>query len=217
LLPLPHIDASLRELERGLDQLHMVGATMAVSVFDRSTAEAEFEPLYAELDRRGAPVFYHPAFTGLRAPLINDYRLGAAAGASIEDSVMVLHLIVRSIPYRFSNVKYVIPHFGGLIPMQLQRLDNQLPAQHPNLPEKPSQTARRLYYDTVGHGSQAALRCAWQAFGAEHLVTGSDYPFLMDDESYIETFAYIARSDLPRQDVEQIMQHSAWTALGLPV
>jgi predicted TIM-barrel fold metal-dependent hydrolase len=208
-LPLPHIDASLRELERGMDQLSMVGVTMALSVLDRSTAEVEFEPIYAELNRRGAVIFYHPAFTGLRAPFINDYRLGTAAGASIEDSVMVLHLIVRSVPFRFPNIKYVIPHFGGLIPMQLQRLDNQLPAQHPDLPEKPSETARRLYYDTVGHGSQAALHCAWQAFGPDHLVTGSDYPFLMDYESYAETFAYITRSDLPRADIDQIMHRSA--------
>jgi predicted TIM-barrel fold metal-dependent hydrolase len=128
---------------------------------------------------------------------------------------MVLHLIVRGVPYRFPDVKYVIPHFGGLISMQLQRLDNQLPAQHPNLPEKPSETARRLYYDTVGHGSQAALHCAWQAFGAEHLVTGSDYPFLMDYESYTETFAYIGRSDLPAGDIDQIMHRSAVSALGL--
>lgn len=208
-LPLPHIDASLRELERGLDQLGFVGATMALSVMDRSTAEVEFEPLCAELDRRAAVLFYHPAFTGLRAPFINDYRLGTAAGASIEDSVMVLHLIVRRLPFRFPNVKYVIPHFGGLIPMQPQRLDNQLPPQHAELPEKPSETARRLYYDTVGHGSQPALHCAWQAFGPRHLVTGSDYPFLMDYESYAETFAYITRSDLPPADIEQVMHRSA--------
>ena len=215
-LPLPHIDASLRELERGLDQLGMVGATMSLAVRDRSTAEAEFEPIYVELNRRAAVLFYHPAFTGLRAPFINDYKLGTAAGASIEDSVMVLHLIVRTIPFRFPHVKYVIPHFGGLIPMQLQRLDNQLPSEHPNLPEKPSETARRLYYDTVGHGSQAALRCAWQAFGPHHLVTGSDYPFLMDYESYAETFAYISRSDLPPEDVDQIMHRSACALLAGP-
>src|SRR5439155_20330212 len=45
-LPLPHIDAALRELERGLDQLGMLGVSMTCSCFDRSTAEAEFEPLY---------------------------------------------------------------------------------------------------------------------------------------------------------------------------
>jgi predicted TIM-barrel fold metal-dependent hydrolase len=178
-------------------------------VFDRSTAEAEFEPLYAELNRRGAVLFYHPAFTGLRAPFITSYGLGTAAGASIEDTVMVLHLIVRAIPFRFPHVKYVIPHFGGLIPMQLERLDNQLPAQHPNLPEKPSATARRLYYDTVGHGSQAALQCACQALGARQLVTGSDYPYLMDYESYTDTFAYIRRSALPPADIAQILEHSA--------
>ncbi|WP_410960637.1 amidohydrolase family protein, partial [Salmonella sp. SAL4357] len=46
-LPLPHIDAALREMERGLDQLGMLGVSMTCSCFDRSTAEAEFEPLYA--------------------------------------------------------------------------------------------------------------------------------------------------------------------------
>jgi predicted TIM-barrel fold metal-dependent hydrolase len=82
------------------------------------------------------------------------------------------------------------------------------------LPEKPSETAKRLYYDTVGHGSQPALHYAWQAFGAGHLVTGSDYPFLMDYESYSKTFAYIARSDLPPDDIEHIMHRSAAELFG---
>lgn len=75
--------------------------------------------------------------------------------------------------------------------MQLQRLDNQVPSQYPDLPEQPSVTARRLYYDTVGHGSPAALLCAWKAFGADHLVAGSDYPVLLPFETYRQTFHYI--------------------------
>src|SRR5262249_52048943 len=59
-LPLPHIDASLREMERGLDQLGMLGVSMTCSCFDRSTAEAEFEPLYQEMNRRRAVLNYHP-------------------------------------------------------------------------------------------------------------------------------------------------------------
>jgi hypothetical protein len=50
--------------------------------------------------------------------------------------------------------------------------------QH-DLPEPPSATARRFYYDTVGHGSQAALLCAWKAFGATHILPGSDFPVLL--------------------------------------
>src|SRR5207249_4513807 len=59
-LPLPHIDASLREMERGLDRLGMLGVSMTCSCFDRSTAEAEFEPLYAEMNRRGSVLNYYP-------------------------------------------------------------------------------------------------------------------------------------------------------------
>src|SRR5207247_1431543 len=51
-LPLPHIDAALREMERGLDELKMAGVAANCSVFNRSLAEAEFEPLYEEMNRR---------------------------------------------------------------------------------------------------------------------------------------------------------------------
>src|SRR5947209_10584713 len=53
-LPLPHVDGALRELERGMDDLGMAGVGMNCFVFERSTAEGEFEPLCAELDRRRA-------------------------------------------------------------------------------------------------------------------------------------------------------------------
>ena len=182
-LPLPHIDASLREMERGLDQLGMLGVSMTCSCFDRSTAEAEFEPLYEEMNRRGTVLNYHPIQNGICSPMINDYGFTVSVGASLEDSAIVLHLIARRVPERYPNITYVVPHLGGIIPMLLQRLDNQAPRQHPDLPEPPSVTARRFYYDTVGHGSQAALLCAWKAFGADHLVAGSDYPVLLAFET----------------------------------
>jgi predicted TIM-barrel fold metal-dependent hydrolase len=214
-LPLPHVEASLRELERGLDELGMPGVTLNCSVFDRSTAEEEFEPLYEEMDRRGAVLFYHPIQNGICSPLINDYKYTVAVGASLEDTAIVLHLIARKVVHRYPNIKYVVPHLGGMISMQLERLDNQVPSQHPDLPEPPSGTAKRLYYDTVSHGSQAALRCAWMAFGAEHLVAGSDYPVLLPFESYARTFDYIRESDLPAEDVDLILNHNAQKVLGL--
>jgi 6-methylsalicylate decarboxylase len=214
-LPLPHIDASLREMERGLDELGMLGVSMTCSCFDRSTAEAEFEPLYEEMNRRGAVLNYHPIQNGICSPLINDYRFTVSVGASLEDSAIVLHLIARHVPTRYPHIKYVVPHLGGIVPMLLQRLDNQAPSQHPDLPERPSITAGRFYYDTVGHGSEAALLCAWKAFGADHLVAGSDYPVLLSFETYRQTFHYIRESGLPAEDVDQILNHNAQRLLGL--
>src|SRR5262244_116837 len=214
-LPLPHIDAALREMERGLDRLGMLGVSMTCSCFDRSTAEAEFEPLYAEMNRRGTVLNYHPIQNGICSPMINDYRFTVSVGASLEDSAIVLHLIARRVPARYPHIKYVVPHLGGIIPMLLQRLDNQVPSQYPDLPERPSVTARRFYYDTVGHGSQAALLCAWKAFGADHLVAGSDYPVLLAFETYRQTFHYIRESGLPAADVDKILNHNAQILLGL--
>jgi predicted TIM-barrel fold metal-dependent hydrolase len=98
--------------------------------------------------------------------------------------------------------------------MLLQRLDNQAPRQHPDLLERPSVTARRFYYDTVGHGSQAALLCAWKAFGADQVVAGSDYPVLLAFETYRQTFHYIRESGLPPEDVDKILNHNAQRVLG---
>ena len=215
-LPLPHIDASLREMERGLDQLGMLGVSMTCSCFDRSTAEVEFEPLYAEMNRRRTVLNYHPIQNGICSPFLNDYGFTVSVGASLEDTVIVLHLIARRVHERFPNIKYVVPHLGGMISMQLQRLDNQGPRNMPNLPEPPSVTARRFYYDTVGHGSPAALLCAWKAFGADQIVAGSDYPVLMAWETYKQTFHYVRECGLPEADVDKILNHNAQIVLGLP-
>jgi predicted TIM-barrel fold metal-dependent hydrolase len=149
MLPLPHIDASLREMERGFDQLGCVGVNVNIACLGRSVAEAEFEPIYAEMNRRGAILFVHPADSGILSPLINDYNYRAAVGTSLEDAVFVLHAIARQIPYRYPNIKFIVPHLGGPIPMLLNRLDQQGRRDHPNLAEAPSITVKKFYYDTV--------------------------------------------------------------------
>ena len=215
-LPLPHIDASLREMERGLDQLGMLGVSMTCSCFDRSTAEAEFEPLYAEMNRRGAVLFVHPAGSAICSPFIIDYNYGGSVGTSLEDATFVLHMIAKQIPYRYPRIKFIVPHLGGPIPMLMNRLDKQGqgPRGHPNLAEAPSVTARRFYYDTVCYGSKPAFLCALEAFGADHIVTGSDYPVLQDWEVYRETFAYIERLGLPKEVTDEILHHNAQKLFG---
>ena len=62
--PLPHVEASIEEARRALDELGMVGVAVASSVLGRSLADPTFEPFYAELDRRGATLLVHPAGDG---------------------------------------------------------------------------------------------------------------------------------------------------------
>jgi 6-methylsalicylate decarboxylase len=214
-LPLPHADASLREMARGLDQLGFAGVTLGCSILDRPVTGVELEPLYEEMNRRGAILFFHPVVNGLCSALVNEFNLAGPVGTTMEDTLVVLHMIIAQIPHRYPNIKIVIPHFGGLIPMLLKRMDNQLAAAYKTLPEKPSTTAKRFWYDTVGHGSKEALRCACDAFGPDHLVTGSDYPVLLPYENYAKTFSYIREAGLPIDVVDQILLRSGPTLFGL--
>lgn len=214
-LPLPHVPPSLRELQRGMDDLGMIGVNLHISALGRSVAEDEFLPIYEEMNRRRGVIFYHPCGNGIGSPMITDYGFSAAVGTSFEDAVIVLHLIAKQIPARYPEITFIIPHLGGPIPMLLERLDNQYPMSRHNLPEPPSVTARRFYYDTVGHGSHAALTCAWRAFGADHVLPGSDFPVLLAFETYARTFAWIREADLPDADVDQILERTAPSVLGL--
>jgi predicted TIM-barrel fold metal-dependent hydrolase len=111
----------------------------------------------------------------------------------------------------------MMPHLDGPIPMLLNRLDQQgrsAQSGHPNFAEAPSATAKKFYYDNVCYGSKAAFLCALEAFGAGHLVTGSDYPVLQDYESYRETFAYIERLGLAPADQDKVVHQNARRLFG---
>jgi predicted TIM-barrel fold metal-dependent hydrolase len=87
--------------------------------------------------------------------------------------------------------------------------------QSRGLPEPPADTARRFYYDTVGHGSEAALTCSVMAFGADHVLPGSDYPVLLSYETYKDTFAWIEKSALSDEDKDRILNRNVTELLGL--
>ncbi|HUB13700.1 MAG TPA: amidohydrolase family protein [Acetobacteraceae bacterium] len=216
MLPLPHIDASLREMERGLDQLGCVGVNMNISCLGASVAEQRFDPIYAELDRRSAILFVHPSVTGVCSPVINDWGFRASIGNSVEDAMFVAHMIARQIPHRYPNIRFIVPHLAGPIPMLLNRLDKQGVRDLGELAELPSVTARRFWYDTVCYGSKAAITCACEAFGADRLVTGSDYPVLQEYESYRDTFAFIEHIGLPPEVANRILHHNAQALFGMP-
>src|SRR5260370_24670509 len=51
-VPLPHVDEALKELDRALGQLKMVGATIQTFIGTRSIVDPAFAPFYEELNRR---------------------------------------------------------------------------------------------------------------------------------------------------------------------
>jgi 6-methylsalicylate decarboxylase len=211
-LPLPHADAALAELDRALGELGMVGAAVTSSVLGRSLTDPAFLPIYAELDRRGALLFVHPAGTGAHSRLIGP-TMTWEIGAPIEDTVAITHLIQAGVPARFPNLKIVASHLGGALPMLLGRLDRQYGWEAPETPERPSVAARRMWYDTVGHNHTPALRAAAESIGANRLVLGTDFPYQSGD-AFRQAVTYVQGAGLPDDDVSAVLDTTAAGLLG---
>ena len=213
-LPMPHLDESLGEMRRALDELGMAGVAMNTTVLGRALVEPDYEPVFAELDSRGAVLYLHPAGNGACSPLIGDYHLTWMVGAPVEDTISVMHLITHGIPTRYPNITIINSHLGGALPMLLQRADDQYRWEAPDTPETPSVTARRMWYDTVGHGHVPALRCAIDSFGADRLLLGTDFPYENGD-IFLRAVDYINDPQIDPDAARAILDQNASALLGI--
>ncbi len=80
---------------------------MNTTVLGRALVEPDFEPLFAELNRRSAVLYLHPAGNNARSPLIGDYHLTWMVGAPVEDTISVMQLITHGIPTRYPDIKII--------------------------------------------------------------------------------------------------------------
>jgi aminocarboxymuconate-semialdehyde decarboxylase len=213
-LPMPHLDQSIGELSRALDQLGMAGVAMNTTVLGRALVEPDYEPVWAELNGRGAVLYLHPAGNSACSPLIGNYHLTWMVGAPAEDTISVMQLITHGIPARYPDIKIINSHLGGALPMLLQRADDQYSWEAPDTPEPPSVAARRMWYDTVGHGHVPALRCAIDSLGADRLLVGTDFPYENGDV-FVRAVDYINDSQIDTIAARAILDQNAATLLAI--
>jgi 6-methylsalicylate decarboxylase len=215
-LPMPHLDESLGEMGRALDELHLAGVAMNTTVLGRALVEPEYEPIFAELNRRSAVLYLHPAGNSACSPLIANYHLTWMVGAPVEDTISVMHLITHGIPTRYPDITIINSHLGGALPMLLQRADDQYRWEAPDTPELPSVAARRMWYDTVGHGHVPALRCAIDSLGADRLLLGTDFPYENGD-TFVRAVDYIHDPQIDTGAARAILDQNASVLLGIGV
>jgi 6-methylsalicylate decarboxylase len=211
---MPHIDASVAEMRRALGELHMTGIAMNTSVLTRALVDPGYEPVFSELNTMSAVLYLHPAGNGACSPLIGDYHLTWMVGAPVEDTISIMQLITHGIPARYPNIKIINSHLGGALPMLLQRADDQYRWEAPGTPERPSVAARRMWYDTVGHGHVPALRCAIDSFGADRLLLGTDFPYENGD-TFVRAIDYISDPHIDADAARAILEQNAGALLNI--
>ncbi len=211
--PLPHVQASIDEMRRALDELGMVGVTAGTTVLGKSVADPSFDGFFVELNRRKAVLFIHPIGGSAGSPLIESTKLTWPIGAPLEDTICLLQFMQADIPRKFPDVKIILPHLGGFAPFLTARLDQLQDHFLPPSAPPPSVQAKYFWYDTV-NANPSSLLCTQKAIGTDHLVFGTDYPFWRD-AAFKLCADYIAEAGLPKADVDRILDRNGQEMFGL--
>jgi aminocarboxymuconate-semialdehyde decarboxylase len=201
-VPLPHVEAAIAEASRCLDELNMLGITLGCSVYERTLDDPAFEPFWAELNRRQAVVFLHPIFRATD-PHIKDYELNRMVGATFEDTLAALRLLLSGVTDRNPDLRIIVPHFGGTLPVVYPRIARRGKAD----------LLKKLYYDTA-NGYGPALKCACETLPVERMMLGTDFPYI---GSVKENVDYITATGLPAEQEQQILERTAADVLRVPV
>ncbi|HLG72377.1 MAG TPA: amidohydrolase family protein, partial [Chloroflexota bacterium] len=173
-LPLPDVDASLKELERCFEELGFVGACFGSNIRGMRLDHPDFAPVFEEMDRRGSTAFLHPNIPVCSGPDTADFNISSGLAYVYDTGVTVYRMIMSGMLERYRQLSVIVPHLGGMLPYLTGRLDGGM-RHTPGMAKPPSAYMAELYYDTVSQ-HQPALRLAKEQFGAEHLMLGSDYP-----------------------------------------
>jgi aminocarboxymuconate-semialdehyde decarboxylase len=176
-LPLNDPAASLTELRRAMEQLHLPGAMLFSNVNGIALADQRFWPLYEYADARGAVLHIHPTSpVGVEA--MTEFWLMPLVGFLMDTTLAAAHLVFSGVAERFPRIRWVLGHLGGAIPYLAERLDRGYQAFsecRANIGKPPSEYLKTWYYDTVNF-DPSALQLAIRFAGADHILAGSDYP-----------------------------------------
>jgi predicted TIM-barrel fold metal-dependent hydrolase len=177
-LPLPDPDAALAELAHALDVMKLDGVLLLSHVAGTYLGDPSWEALYAELDRRAAYVFLHPTVPANGVALPHPAWLYEFP---FDTTRALANLVYTGTFERYPNIRWQIAHLGGATTVLADRIGS-LAAREPQKAEAAPAGAlaylSRLYYDTGLANHQLPYRAATMVASAEHIVFGTDWPFL---------------------------------------
>lgn len=179
-LPLPDVEAAIREAVYALDTLGADGIKLATNSRGQYVGDAALDPLMEVLNERRAVVILHPH----KPTPVNEGIIATAPLAiyeyPAETTRTVIHMISRNVPARYPHIKVVVPHCGSFLPLAIPRMR----AVHPVMRAKGfmqpvdwEANLRNLYYDLAGGAMPEVVKTLLTITTPDHLLYGSDYPY----------------------------------------
>lgn len=182
-LPLPDVEAAIREAIYALDTLGADGIKLATNSRGQYVGDEVLEPLMRVLDERCAVIILHPHRPTPYAEEIVATTPLAMYEYPAETTRAVVNMLAHNVPMRYPNLKIVVPHCASFLPLALPRMKSILPAMVKQGYMQPidwDANLSHLYYDLAGNPTAEVICSMLTITSPAHILYGSDYPYLPD-------------------------------------
>ena len=180
-LPLPDVDAAIKEARYALDVLGADGIKLATNANGQYLGAPELDTLFSFLNERKTVIILHPH----RPEPVNHQVMQQTPLAMqeylSETTRAVSNMISRNVLARYHNIKVVVPHCGAYLPLMVPRMKSLTPVMQANklvgdIDWEANLAA--LYYDLAGAHNPEVIRMLLTITTPDHLLYGSDYPYV---------------------------------------
>jgi 6-methylsalicylate decarboxylase len=184
-LSIADVDGTLKEIEYAFDTLKADGVGIPTSYGDKWPGDPAFAPIFDELNRRKAVVYFHP-----NAPFCCG-NINPPVGTSWieyphDTSRAVLSLLFNGTFAKHRDIKFLFSHGGGTIPMLAGRVASSS-KRVKNLktvaPDGVEAEFKRLHYDTANATSAPTMAALTTLIPLPQIVFGSDFPYYTEGEN----------------------------------
>lgn len=180
-LPLPDVQAAIREAIYALDTLKADGIKLATNVNGQYLGSPELDTLFSVLNERKAVIILHPHRPEpVNRQVMQQTPLAMQEYLS-ETTRAVSNMISRNVLARYNHIKVVVPHCGAYLPLAVPRMKSLTPVMQANKMVGEidwEANLRTLYYDLAGAHSPEVIRMMLSITTPDHLLYGSDYPYV---------------------------------------
>ncbi len=174
-LPLPDVDAALKEIEYAFDTLKCDGAHFMTSYGDTWFGDPAYEPVMAELNRRKAVVHVHPTAANCCKNLIKGMPAGIMEYGT-DTTRALMSLMWSGQAARYPDIRYIWSHAGGTAPFLAGRIHRGSLAMKDKMPQGAIPEMKKFYYDTAGAANAGAIASLLQLVGSANILFGTDFP-----------------------------------------
>jgi len=203
-MPLPDVEASLKEIAYALDTLHADGIGLMTSYGDKWPGDPLFQPVFEELNRRGAVVYFHPTTANCCGNLLPGVNPGLIEWP-FDTARAITSLLYSDSLVRYPNIRFIFSHAGGALPALSGRIANFVARDEKAktyAPQGALAELKKLHYDTANATAAPAMAALMALVPTSQIVFGSDYPYFSLAEN-VEGLGKITLGAADRQAINR--------------